>query len=159
VRPGRRRAALRRSIGLGGPLLVAAALALPAPAGAVTSPAPNPLVDTINGPVTAVARSGSLTFVGGAFTRIGIPTPDGAQFSLADGSSSAQFARPDGAVSAVVGDGAGGWYVGGSFTAVGGVTRDDLAHLLPNGSVDPSFDPNVNGNALALAISANRSTL
>ncbi|HEY5197417.1 MAG TPA: hypothetical protein VIJ51_10375 [Solirubrobacteraceae bacterium] len=159
LRPSGLAAALRPSSLAVGPLLVAAALALPAAAGAVVSSTPNPLVDSINNRILTVLRSGSRTFIGGSFTRIGIPTPNGAQVSLADGSSSAAFARPNDQVTAVASDGSGGWYIGGSFTQIGGVTRNHLAHLLPDGSVDAGFDPNVNGDVSALVVSSDRTTL
>jgi hypothetical protein len=49
-----------------------------------------------------------------------------------------------GEVSVCVGDGNGGWYIGGSFTQVGGVTRNGLAHILPDKTLDQNWNPNMN---------------
>ena len=46
-------------------------------------------------------------------------------------------------------DGSGGWYVGGNFCSVGATTVSGLAHILSNGTLDPTFIANVlNGSAL-----------
>ena len=71
-----------------------------------------------------------------------------------------RLASPDfpivvGSVAATAPDGAGGWYIGGTFTQVGGVPRSNLAHILANGTVDPSFDPGADAFVSAIAVSAN----
>ncbi len=45
---------------------------------------------------------------------------------------------------AVEDDGNGGWFLGGVFTAVGDTNVTNLAHVLPDGSVDTDFLPNPN---------------
>jgi hypothetical protein len=45
----------------------------------------------------------------------------------------------DDLITSAVPDGRGGWYVGGFFTRIGGQPRRGLAHLLPNGAIDPRF--------------------
>jgi len=42
-------------------------------------------------------------------------------------------------ITSAVPDGRGGWYVGGFFTRIGGQPRRGLAHVLPNGAIDPRF--------------------
>jgi trimeric autotransporter adhesin len=61
--------------------------------------------------------------------------------SLLDARTGALVARvdADGAVVAAIADGRGGWFVGGSFTRLGGRRRIALAHVLRDGSVDPSW--------------------
>ena len=39
-------------------------------------------------------------------------------------------------VHVVVPDGSGGFYIGGEFTNVGGLTRNNIAHILSDGTVD-----------------------
>ena len=58
----------------------------------------------------------------------------------------------DAEVRAVIGDGAGGWYVGGLFSSFGGVPRSNVAHVTAGGAVD-GWAPMVGGavNALRLA--------
>jgi hypothetical protein len=61
--------------------------------------------------------------------------------------------RVDGEVRAIAPDDAGGWYVGGTFSAVNGLARNRIAHLLPNGDVDPAWNPGANEAVFALAVS------
>ena len=49
--------------------------------------------------------------------------------------------------------------VGGIFTLLGGVTRNAIARLNPDGSLDTGFDPNANGAVLALAQQADGKVL
>ncbi|MCG8436287.1 MAG: hypothetical protein MJA83_19895, partial [Gammaproteobacteria bacterium] len=42
---------------------------------------------------------------------------------------------------AAAADGEGGWYIGGKFTKVGDVERDNLAHILADGTVDMTWVP------------------
>ncbi|MBP7807459.1 delta-60 repeat domain-containing protein, partial [Candidatus Saccharibacteria bacterium] len=49
----------------------------------------------------------------------------------------------NGAVYAIVEGADGSVYVGGQFTTIGGVSRNDVAHILADGSVDPDFDPDL----------------
>ncbi|MEZ5290799.1 MAG: hypothetical protein R2745_06930 [Vicinamibacterales bacterium] len=58
----------------------------------------------------------------------------------------------NGAVAAIIADGAGGWYIGGTFTTVGGVPRAGLARVRADGSVDSTFVCNVAGSVNALAL-------
>src|SRR2546423_14602490 len=41
----------------------------------------------------------------------------------------------------------------GDFARVGGAERNNIAHILGDGSVDPSFDPSADGPVYALAAS------
>ena len=44
--------------------------------------------------------------------------------------------------------------LGGNFTTVGGTTRNRIARLNANGSLDTGFNPNANGNVYGLAVQA-----
>ncbi len=43
-------------------------------------------------------------------------------------------------------------YIGGSFTEVNGESRNRIARILPDGTVDPNFDPNAGSTVQALAL-------
>lgn len=55
-----------------------------------------------------------------------------------------------GVISAVVSDGSGGWYIGGSFTRVGNKSRQNLAHLFSDMTLDESFDVQPSGNVKSI---------
>ena len=129
-----------------------AALALPAAAAAdaVTAPVETWVPD---GEVKALAVSGSTAYLGGNFSRIGPYTGSSALFDSATGDVRKPWPEVDGLVNAIASDGSGGWYLGGDFRAVAGVPRTDLAHVLPDRTLDPSFAPSTNGSVRALAVS------
>jgi uncharacterized delta-60 repeat protein len=87
--------------------------------------------------------------IGGPFLFVG-PAPRATVARLnSDGSLDASFDPGEGAVGNSLGLSVeaialqpdGGVLVGGGFTSFGGLPRGRIARLLPNGSVDPSFDP------------------
>jgi hypothetical protein len=130
-------------------------LVLVGPAHAALSNIPSsPLVT--DGNVTAFAKSGNTLYIGGSFERIGmrtgpLVTTDASTGDLEPGLPvvSGNF----GWVAALVPDGAGGWYIGGSFTHVGAAARSNLAHVLADGSVDPSFNPAPDATVRSLVLS------
>jgi 6-phosphogluconolactonase (cycloisomerase 2 family) len=101
-----------------------------------------------NGAVNAIVQSGDRTYIGGTFTRVGVPIGFGASLAPGSGAPDYSVAKPNGTVNAVVSDGAGGWFIGGLFSAVGDVPRSRLAHLLADGTVDPAFDPHMSNSSL-----------
>ena len=97
-----------------------------------------------NGSVSAIAVSGENVYLGGSFSTIGPRTGRGVAFDSTLSSRDAAIPQVGGVnsvITSVVSDGAGGWYIGGRFSEVGGVKRTNLAHILANNTVDPSFDP------------------
>jgi hypothetical protein len=110
-------------------------------------PPPTPPPDGISWPlfhgdhdVEAIALGDDGTiYVGGNFTRIGPMSGGGVPTDPGTGAPLPGFGAVRGFVSAAVPDGAGGWYIGGEFSAVGGAPRANLAHLRPDGSVDPDW--------------------
>jgi hypothetical protein len=153
-RSRRIRTRLARSLGL---CVVALALVGLAPSTAAAAvPSTSALSYGTDGQVDAIATLGDAIYLGGNFTHIGLATGGGAAFAAADGQADASMPAVSGGahtVDAVVPDGSGGWYIGGGFTHVGGVARNNLAHVLAGGSVDPTFNPNANGQVYALAVS------
>ena len=50
-------------------------------------------------------------------------------------------------------------YVGGEFQTIGGVSRNNLARVLSDGTVDSSFDPNIDGTVRSLKLDPVSNTL
>ncbi len=143
-------------------LVLAVSLALGGvPALAVTGrafaePSPTPRQDvpwSTNGIVNAIVNAGDVTYIGGTFSTVGPNTGQGVPIDTTSAAPWASFPKINGRVNACVSDGSGGFYVGGSFTGVGGVARNNIAHILPNGTVDSTWDPNCNSVVNALAVS------
>src|SRR5437763_8907139 len=110
------------------------------------------------GPVFAAVATSQATYIGGEFDRVGPGTGPGVGFDAATAKSTGlpEVAGGGQTVDAVIADGSGGFYIGGDFTHVGGLARSDLARIVADGSVDPSFDPDANGPVSALAVAGNR---
>jgi len=105
-----------------------------------------------NGTVYALTESAGVLYLGGTFTRVGPETGSGMALSPSTGAALAGWPEvAGGAVRAVAGDGAGGWFIGGDFAFVAGQARARLAHLLANGSLDPNFNPAPDSTVYALA--------
>jgi outer membrane protein assembly factor BamB len=82
--------------------------------------------------------------------------PERGSIALLDGTSGSEIAHmsANGAVVAAVADGGNGWFVGGSFTRLEGLPRVALAHVLPNGVVDPAWHTSV-GSASGRPVAVN----
>ncbi len=113
----------------------------------------------VDGTVNDVAfDAAGREYLVGQFTGVGRAASGAGIVDRATGTASVipQFTAPAGSstatVTAVVPDGAGGWYVGGLFSAVGDVPRSNLAHLLADGSVDQDWNPNVQGSITTLEL-------
>lgn len=99
--------------------------------------------------VASLLLTSSLTFlisptaVFAAFSSVPV-----ADFPQANGEIHAIDVASDGAV-----------YVGGSFTQIGGVARNRIAKILPDNTIDPDFNPNVDSQVTAIAISSDDATI
>jgi hypothetical protein len=99
-----------------------------------------------DGPVHAITRVGNTIYLGGQFSEVGPRTGPSVAIDATTGTVAGLLPQVSGGqVRAVAGDGSGGWYIGGDFTHVGGLARNWLAHVLANGSVDATFNPNPSG--------------
>lgn len=119
-----------------------------------------------NGVVKSVVEdpvNPDVIYLGGNFTYVGPNTGSGAKINTSTGaiitSPSLAGVRVNGNIITSISDGAGGFYIGGAFTKVGTTTRNRIAHILPNGSLDPDFNPNADGQVTTLALSSNGAIL
>jgi hypothetical protein len=110
----------------------------------------------VNGIVSEVARAGDIAYVGGSFRTVS-PSANLVfnQVTFSTTSAVAVLPRLDlnGRIRAVVALPGGGWIIGGEFTRVGSATRRRLARLLPDGTLDTTFDVVADGTVRALAVS------
>lgn len=104
---------------------------------------------TTDGTVYAQARAGDVLYVGGLFTRIAPATGAALLYDMYSAQPLLPWPAVTGSVAAVASDGAGGWYIGGTFTTVQGQSRNNLAHLDPNGNLT-AWSPNANAPVNAL---------
>ncbi len=100
--------------------------------------------------VEGMAILGDTVFVGGRFDYVGPPTGQLAVLDRTTGE--ADLSQPrfsalgTSGILVTLPDGAGGYYVGGAFSAVAGQSRRNLAHVLPNGTLDQNFRPDPTKN-------------
>ncbi|MBI5169569.1 MAG: hypothetical protein HZA61_08785 [Candidatus Eisenbacteria bacterium] len=105
--------------------------------------APLDSVFTTDGSVSAVATTGTRTFIGGTFSRVGPVTGNVLTFlpgNIDPAPGYRMVSAPSLNVSLVyasIPDGAGGWFVGGHFSQWQGQTRQGLVHVLADGSLSP----------------------
>ncbi len=102
-----------------------------------------------NSTVSAIAKSGNDLYIGGSFSRVGPRTGSFAAVDNSTGDLDDEMPEVAGTVNASVADGNGGWFIGGQFTAVDGVARSKLAHVLPDGTLDPDWNPGADGFAVS----------
>jgi hypothetical protein len=105
--------------------------------------------------VSAAILSGNTLYIGGNFTRLGPPTGGWVGLGANTGARRSELPRVAGSVAAILADGSGGWYLGGKFSAVGNAERHNLAHIRADGTLDPSWVMDTNGEVNALVLSGN----
>ncbi|MCX7001523.1 MAG: hypothetical protein NT106_14705, partial [Candidatus Sumerlaeota bacterium] len=138
-------------------IAVMALAALNVPGARAQSSVPREETWVTNGPVNAIVRTPDKVYIGGEFTHVGPVTGGGVPLDVTTGAPALGFPKVNGTISSCVPDGLGGWYIGGDFDKVGGIIRNNVAHILANGSVDLTWDPNATGgdyptvNALAVS--------
>ncbi|MFA5651748.1 MAG: peptidoglycan-binding protein [Candidatus Paceibacterota bacterium] len=109
-----------------------------------------------NGSIYTSLIEGSILYYGGSFTEVGACTGAGVPINVSTGQAVASYPQVIGEVYASVSDGAGGWYIGGAFTYVDNQARNGMAHILADGTVDSSFNPDMGEYAVrSLTISDN----
>jgi len=102
--------------------------------------------------VQTLVRSGSTLWLGGFFTQSGPRLGSGLKTDALTGALLPGQPQVVGVINTVVPDGAGGFFIGGMFNQVGAYARGTLAHILPDGGVDPDWAATTNGRVSALAM-------
>ncbi|MEN9405365.1 MAG: hypothetical protein RLY47_324 [Candidatus Parcubacteria bacterium] len=126
-----------------------------------------PADDTVR--ALTLSSDGETLYAGGEFTEFTpglINIGEGGIFDATTGSfvdSQSIFSTNASTVHASIPDGNGGWYAGGSFNRIdGGVWDSRIAHILPDMTIDPTFEPDFGsegGTVRALALSSDGETL
>lgn len=104
-------------------------------------------------------------YIGGTFKSVDSnPAPiymaaNGTTVNVSTSIPSTSMPAPDEYVGASVSDGAGGWYIGGEFENVGNVPCRYVAHILADGTVDTSFNLDINGGVTSLIFDDTTDTL
>lgn len=96
-----------------------------------------------DGPVYDTTTSGSTIYIGGDFERLGALTGSGVAVDPGTAVPVSGFPQVRGDIYAIVSDGENpnGWYISGSFTHVDGEEQPLIAHILPDKTLDPEFNP------------------
>ncbi|MBC7886224.1 MAG: delta-60 repeat domain-containing protein, partial [Saprospiraceae bacterium] len=107
-----------------------------------------------DGPVRAIVQKDSTIYLAGDFTYVGpLNCQNGAIIDQPEGKPSKHSTlRINNIVLSSISDGKGGWYIGGLFTSVQGVSRKYVAHILANGQLDLTWNPNSNGRVDAIFV-------
>jgi len=115
-------------------------------------------VASTEGAVHAIALSsdGTTAYLGGSMDYIGYRGPNLAALDATTGIPAPAFPWTDGTVSAVLSDGAGGWWVAGGFSHLGSSTApevavNNIAHVLANNSV-VAVPLSFNGSIICMAL-------
>lgn len=95
--------------------------------------------------VYSTSKHGSHIYTGGAVILAGPNGTNPMMISAVDGSMRTGLPVMDGVISTALPDGEGGWYVAGNFKQIGDYQRKGMARLLADGSVEPSWTPEIEG--------------
>src|SRR3972149_3575021 len=97
----------------------------------------------VSGYVRSILATNTAVYFGGQISHAGPNTGQGVPLEATSGARLANYPYVRGGVEAVISDGNNGWYIGGSFDKVGSKNINYLAHILSDGTVDPTFDPQI----------------
>jgi trimeric autotransporter adhesin len=92
-------------------------------------------------------------YLGGDFHKVAPFTGRGVTIDLSSGLYDNTMPKVNGEVHTVVPDGSGGWYIGGNFTKVGTSSRNNLAHIKSDKTVDDVWSASTNNTVYTLAVS------
>src|SRR5262245_49532380 len=97
----------------------------------------DPQFPITNGTVCATVKNGNTVYLGGSFSFIGPFVPYAACLNITSGTPNMAYERVlSGAINVVVPDGSGGWFIGGSFRQIGSTTRNRIARINADGTLN-----------------------
>ncbi|GAB1351010.1 hypothetical protein MASR1M107_32250 [Ignavibacteriales bacterium] len=105
-----------------------------------------------NGVVNSVTQSGNTIYLGGTFDYVGKYSGNGGVINPETGEVDNAMPEVNGLIRCVISDGTGGWYIGGDFTKVGDFTRNRIARIKPDKTVDADFNPNCDGPVYSILL-------
>lgn len=110
---------------------------------------------TVDNTINAMVAGSQTLYVGGSFNMIMPNCRYGAILDPSTGlyAKGRQVNPVNGSVFAAAPDDAGGWYIGGNFSKVGNQTRNYLARINADGTLNPWMPPTLNGPVNAIAAS------
>lgn len=120
---------------------------------------PQPNYWTTNGNVNDIKTTGNNIYLAGDFSYVGLLTGGGAAVASDTGELNSSFPTVNGTVYTVVPDNSDGFYIGGDFSAVGWEDRENIAHILSDGSVDSNFKIAVNQIVRTMVLSPDNKTI
>jgi len=106
-----------------------------------------------NAQVNALAYDNDYIYAGGLFTSTGINTGGLGKVTTSSDVAQSDFPSVPGNINCIVSDGSGGLYIGGSFSLVDGISRNRIAHINSDGSLDANWNPNADGIVKTIAVS------
>lgn len=89
--------------------------------------------------ITKVKINNNKLYMGGV-GELGYSAHGIAKVSSSSAQPDKKFPETNGSVNAILPDGKGGYFIGGSFSLVNNTPRTNFAHVLSNGTIDPSFN-------------------
>ena len=105
--------------------------------------------------VNSIVADNNNIYAGGNFNNGGFYTNFTAHYSSGTDIPTWGFPIANGSINVILPDGTGGWYVGGNFTVIGGITRNRIAHILANMTIDPNFNPDANSTVYCMTLAGN----
>ncbi len=136
------------------------AVGLRTPVEAALGNGPNTSMWVTDGDVYTTAKGADGTiYLGGNFHYIGPYKGAGVPVSKTTGTPFTSYPNFGNRINVVVPDGSNGWFVGGSFKTVGTTSRNGIAHILANGTLDTSWNARLNANAEVNSILVTGSTM
>lgn len=111
---------------------------------------------TTDGQVNTVERVGNTLYFGGFFDYIGPITGCLVPIQLSTENMILNYTQVNGTVYKIINDNNGGYFICGNFTVPGYPAINNVAHIFPNYTIDPSFIVDVKKNVYEIMLYGNK---